>query len=602
MTAPPSWVAVGTLGPDEPAIAPYQRLAGGEPPDAATLARLSEGGDALWGVALRAGLLAQRLPSTLALRAPPAAIAPAPGRGLPDHAVAIGLVDGPVAFAHRRLRRASGASRLDWLWLLDGAAAPGGGDAPFGCELHGAALAELLARHAVPGGVDEESLYRAVGHLDMARAFTRDVARAATHGAAVLGLAACGPRPRADDPDDPGAFGREIIDAAVDAGPEAFPLMVAALPARVLGDTSGAFNALHVVLALDRMLRRAASLGLGRARPLPVVVSISLGLNGGPGDGSGLLERYIDAVSAADIPGLGERRFVLPVGNERQSRLAGSIEAPMAADGRPLWWRLPPDDGTPSFLEVWTRPLASRPEACALALSLAPPGEAGPAPLERAEFGRIYALAVANGTVARAFVQWIAQDPARPGGPGRGRILVAVPPTRPDSGAPGDAPAPPGDWRLVATGTGADRSCFPCDLYVQRDDSLDVDRPRGRQSRLVDPAWLPFDETGRRPMGDDPQARVRRTGTINAYATASAALLAGGRWGRGGAEVHYSSQGDGRPVLFAVTDDSPARPGVRVVGTRSGGFARYAGASMAAPAVARDLALRISAGLRAGAR
>jgi hypothetical protein len=51
-------------------------------------------------------------------------------------------------------------------------------------------------------------------------------------------------------------------------------------------------------------------------------------------------------------------------------------------------------------------------------------------------------------------------------------------------------------------------------------------------------------------------------------------------------------------VLFAVTDDSPARPGLRVIGARSGGVARYAGTSMAAPVVARDLAAQLSAALR----
>lgn len=606
MTASPSWVAVGQLDDHEGAVAPYQRIAGGRPFDAATVARLAEGGDALWRVALDAGLLSERAPAPEprfppmvdALRAPPALLAPAPSPDLPDDAVAIGVVDGPVAFAHRRFRLASGASRLDWLWLLDAANGGGAGDAPFGREYLGPELTDLLARHAVPGGVDEESLYRAVGHLDMARPYARDVARAATHGAAVLGLAACGPRPRSDDPDDPGAFGRAIVDPAADARPEAFPLMVAALPAQLLGDTSGAFTALHVVLALDRMLRRAASLGEGRRRRLPIVVSISLGLSGGPKDGSGLLERYIDAVSAADIPWLGDRRFVLPLGNERQSRLRAELDVPLGPDAAPLWWRLPPDDGTPSFLEIWSRRLGARPEPCGLSLGLQPPGAAGPAWLERPALGEIYALGAQSARLASAFAQWIPCDAARANADGRVRILLAVPPTRPDRGA---FAAPPGDWRLFLTERGAEPSCFPCDLHVQRDDTLDVDRPRGRQSRLVDPDWRAFDEKGRRPMGDDPGARVRRSGTINAYATARQAVLAGGRWRRGGAEVPYSGDGDGRPVRFAVTDDSPARPGLRVIGTRSGGFARYSGTSMAAPVVARDLAAELSAAERARA-
>jgi hypothetical protein len=599
MTSPLSWSLLEALDDREGAPAPYQRAFGGRPVEARAAAALAEGGDDLWRVAVAAGLLEQRLPDACPLRAPPAALSLSGAPALSRDAVAIGVVDGPVAFAHSRFRLASGATRLDWLWLLDAPRGDEPGDAPFGRELTGPGVDALIARRRTPDGVDEESVYRDVGALDMARPHARDLARRATHGTAVLGLAGgVAPAAPPPDPEAPGPAD-DARARSVARRPQDFPLMVAALPARLLADTSGAFTAAHVVLALDRMLRRAALLGRRRGRPLDIALCLSLGLTGGPCDGSGLLERYIDGVGAADVPGLGVRRFVLPVGNARQSMLRARLDAPLGPDAPPLWWRLPPDDATPSFLEIWSGPLPAPPVRCGLTLGVRLPGAAAPAMLEAPAFGHVYALGPAGGRVARAYVQWLPLDAARPGGEGRARIVLAAPPTLPGvaPAGPCDGVAPPGLWRLTVTQADPGAAWDPCDLFVQRDDSLEVDRPHGRQSRLVDPLCRRFDDAGRVLMEDDrvpphgrPLARVRRGLTLNAYASGASVVLAGGRMGRGGGDAPYSSVGDGRCVELAVTEASRSRPGVAVCGARAGGLGRFGGASMAAPQVARGAA------------
>ncbi len=450
--------------------------------------------DALALAARDARVLDAAVPLSLAPRAlAPDDAAPGPGdtRGacpdaLRDARALLAAVDLAPAFAHERFRRADGGSRLDYLWLQDVPHDGAAGGPPFGRVWTGQALDALLARWRRGGGVDEEGLYRAVGMIDLARPDARAAARAATHGTAVLDRLGGAP---------PG--GRAAGDA-VDRDPAAFPLAAVGLPEGVVSDTSGAFNAFFVMAGIDRLLRHAAARGRARGRPLPVVVTIALGLTGGSKEGTGTLERYLARVAAASVPGLGPVRFVLPSGNHRQSRQRAVVEAAMGPDDRPLWWRLPPDDATPSFLEIWGRRRDARPDACGLSVLAAPPGLPATAPLAAPAFDRLHALRLGGRTVLRALAQWV-PDPPGHDAPRRGRELLTLiaPPTRPERH--GADAAPPGDWLLaVAAAPGIDPAApFPCDLFIQRDDTLTGRRRLGRQSRFRDDAFRPRDAGGR---------------------------------------------------------------------------------------------------------
>ena len=103
---------------------------------------------------------------------------------------------------------------------------------------------------------------------------------------------------------------------------------------------------------------------------LPVVLNLSLGLTAGPRDGTGLLERFLDALATHASTGLGPVHAVLPTsGNHRTARLRATTASP----GQDRGWQLPPDDATQTPLEIWGPVRPSRPD-WPMRIGLTPPG------------------------------------------------------------------------------------------------------------------------------------------------------------------------------------------------------------------------------------
>jgi len=107
------------------------------------------------------------------------------------------------------------------------------------------------------------------------------------------------------------------------------------------------------------------------------------------------------------------------------------------------------------------------------------------------------------------------------------------------------------------------------------------------------------------------RASVRQEGTLNAYGYGDGTLLIAGYRYSDGEPAAYSSSGavdlsrrsegpyqprlDG-PDLAAVTEESPALPGILATGTYSGSVVALNGTSVAAPLTVRALADKIAAG------
>lgn len=475
----------------------------------------------------------------------------------------IGVIDDGLAYAHQRFRRSDRAggeaTRIDAFWDQDDptaqAAFPGYGRTLGKAEIDGAVAS---ATHG--GLVDEDEVYRRGG--------ASRVGRRQGHGTHVLDLAA------GEEPD---------------VAPDAPAIVAVQLPSRTTRDTSGSSLASFAIDGLHYILRRSFDLYGGKK---PIVVNLSYGMIAGPHDGSGLLEAAFDDViaryNASPLNAKTPLRIVLPAGNSHLARCHARFElAPQAT--QELRWRILPDDWTPSFLELWLAPGVDA------AVVLTPPG--GP---RSPSISKDSVWTWQPGANLLALVVY----PQAPAVNGRHRVLVAVVPTFSQSGRREVAPA--GIWQLEVTHTGASAATF--EAWIQRDDTPFGFPRRGRQSRFEDDAYVWRDEATGRPVEIDNASHIKRAGSINAIATGASTVVVGGYRRRENVVERYSAGGPvvppgrnappacGGPDVCATGADSAAHTGVLAAGTRTGSvFAMY-GTSVAAPAITRWIAARMTAG------
>ncbi len=489
----------------------------------------------------------------------PQALPPDPGR-----CAVIGVIDHAIPFAHRLLTTASGHSRVAAIWLQDAPAQDRRCDIAFGQELRGHAIDHYRLGAGARRG--EAQVYRRFGVIDPARRGGVDLQRMASHGAAVTALAA------GFAPGDPQGLDH--------------PLIAVSLPDFSVADTSGSFSPLFIQAAVFYILARARALARALGQELPVVINLSMGLTAGSLDGSALVTQLQDSVASQPDPLLGPVQFILPSGNSRQGRLRGTL-----APGGTMQWHLPPDDRTPSALELWgpASPLPQPP----LRLTLQRPGGSAIA----TQFGGPGLARLLDDTGHEAARLMLQTLPAG-GDHWRQRLTLIVPPTRP--AAPGAPTAPPGRWRITLC---AD-SPGPCTIAVQRDDTLPGFRPGGRQSGLVAEGYRRRTPDGHWPEADPDNlppgaTAVRRNGTVNALATGQTQLRVGAAHGRGGQGLppYGGLLEDGSPGdLLAPADRSANMPGLLVPASRGRALQRSSGTSLAAPRATRWLAMQLAAG------
>lgn len=499
--------------------------------------------------------------------------------------VIVAVIDDGIPFSHRNLLDAAGQStRLDYCWL-QGAATDFA--LPYGRDLTRAEIDALRAAH----GPDEDAIYARSGALDILPGRgTPSVNRFGMHGSHIIDAAA----------------GRAPGMAAADI--DKIRIVAVQLPPAVTLDTTGFGKDAYFLHALDYIFLCAEEIALAqcgdRKAPLPVVINFSYGYTGGPHDGSSPLERGLrQRVAAREAMGR-PTTLVMPSGNSFSSRMHGQIPAAALNGGKPfvIPWRLQPTDLTPSYLEIWLPAVANADNAAAFSLAVTAPTGAIPTTAKPLVFDlapqatgavQIDTKILLNGQeIGRFSVEMVNEFWKR--------VLLALVPTDPaDATLPA---APSGRWGIALQKTGGAPLSKPVACRIQRDNDPYGYSRGGRQSVFDDPRDEMFGPDGAPSRTENPpDSFVKRFGTLNGIATHDKVTVVSGFFGDTGRATDYASAGPLRPpgqppgagdVHFsAISDDSKALRGARAAGTRSGSSFRLSGTSVAAPRVARKIAL-----------
>ncbi|WP_172328651.1 hypothetical protein [Mangrovicoccus sp. HB161399] len=471
-------------------------------------------------------------------------------------------------------------NRLASVWLQQGLPpAPAKQPVPFGYEFRPGMLKFIEGFSVSRGGgavdISSESAYPGVRN---ARRKLR-LEKRFGHGSAVLGTAL--------DPAN-----REPEDSDI-------PLVMVGLPSLAVRDTSGRLlpyflitGLLYIMVAARRIAEATAA-----TEPLPVVVNLSFGILAGAKDGTGRLERIFDALCnpALELEGLGPLHLVLPMGNARQWQCHAEL-AP--GKGENLGFLLQPDDRTPTYVEIRSHGVADP------WIQIARPGsylENEDSWIDLPEHGQdVVKLegSLRHGQVrGRDLGVTVYQDVETTtiGGCRRLRILAFSPTANPELGG---QESPAGLWH-IRLAPGSSTAAGGIVLDVQRDDSIRGLSSGGRQARFTHPDYPLHDDTGRLRLDDEGNGSpVKRSGTVNAYATAKHVWRVGGSYGRVAEAdrrsrvVPYSGLAPGKDPdgdVLAPCEESRTRHGLPADSMQGGFKLRATGTSLSAPAVAACL-------------
>jgi hypothetical protein len=394
------------------------------------------------------------------------------------------------------------------------------------------------------------------------------------------------------------------------------------LPTRVTADTSGADLVAFAYDAMEYIVSRAERL---LNPPFSVVINLSYGKIAGPHDGTSELEWGIDQLVRDCETRRIKLRVVLPAGNNHLLRCHAAMTFTAGAKVA-LNWRVLPDDRTPSFLEIWMPFRRGGGDPRRVKVTVTPPGGA-PKTIEEKR-GAYASWAIGNSIYAEMSYTH------QPHPTQRGFFFIALQPTARLRRSTQQAPyalAPAGSWTVEIENL----QLTPREIvhaWIQRDDSVQGYRRRGRQSYFDDRRYDRYDHAGRDVESDNyvrpvPRTRapgasaISREGTLNAIATGSKLDVIGGIVRKtsliddgSGALRHemlaakYSASGpitpprdtiivtrDG-PSAALASEDSKVHVGVLAAGTRSGSTVAMGGTSVAAPQIARWIADEFAAG------
>lgn len=514
---------------------------------------------------------------------------PNPGPNLPagpvtkfkaNKAVIVAVIDDGIAVANERFRLGPDRTRVAWFYDMNAPSENPPANTPAldaaGRAWHHSQINKLMAEH-----VEEADVYRAMGLIGT-RLDRRDPLRfRGTHGTAVLDVASG----YAGTPDDVHEAKRR-------------PIVAVQLPSGVAEDRSATLLPTSFDLALDFVGAKARALSAeltGGQKLLPLVVNFSFGIHAGPHDGHGEIARRIEAFidDYRSQPGSPPCEVVVSAGNSLQQRSAAVMQAPAVGASDSLDWFQMADDRTSSFVQIWLP--ESDIEAQQVEVSLSP-SRGGPAGSAATRLGEALDWIDDDGNVlARLYHRRVRGARSKP----RECITIALRPTA--EYAPGDIVVPHGDYTVSVKNLALPKGAV-ISLRVQRDDPEMRSRRRGRQSRWSEASYRRYDKETTRLINDETIGgdHIRRLGTQSEYATGTRSVVVAGYRRSDGEPAFYSSSGPAGlrpgPTLAAVSEESPALPGVLASGTYTGSITAFSGTSQSAPAVTRALAGEIARG------
>ncbi len=499
----------------------------------------------------------------------------------------LGIIDDSLALAHTNFLDPRGRPRTAFFWRQDHA---GKGSIPatmgYGHELTGADIHAAMQANVFGGMVDEGGVYIDLGLSTLGqeppqgRIQFHALDTPTSHGTHVADLAA-GPRTmEAQVANLPPGF--DAPPSWAEAGDDASrcPLVAVQLDYDTVADTSGGSMNVHVLDGLMYILSRCAA-------SAQVTVNVSFGTLAGPHDGTSLLEAAMDQLLAL----LGNRRLaiVIAAGNSYQDRTHANLTL-RRGQSETLHWRVLPDDASQSFLELWLPP-----DAEGIELQITPPGRTA-LPTLRIGQSRMWLDGGDKPVCALIYPRHVAT-----GNHGTCALLALAPSF---SFKREDATAPAGLWEISLTNTRS--GSVTIDAYVERDDVVIPARGGARQSHFEDRFYNTSGNPGDWVDHPDNPSLIRRSGNFNSIGTGSQTVSVGGTRIADGSWAHYSPRKPDpdasrpeRPVVVKVpdtqafSDENAALLGLKAAGTRSGGVARLAGTSDAAPQAARRILNRM---------
>jgi hypothetical protein len=412
---------------------------------------------------------------------------PSPGLGglLEQRSTIIGVVDVGCAYANKRWR-----DRIAALWRQD--ADSDGNELPasdtrYGREWVASGEPRVIEPlRNVSSVIDEENSYRRFG-FGAALAYR-------SHGAAVLGQIADGHDLR-------------------------IPILAVELPHATVSYSARSALSAHVFDGVAWILARGRRDADDTSTRF--VINVSMGTQAGPHDGSSILERGFDELIDAYRSPTGERlAIVLAAGNSYEARCHAELDLKR---GKPatLALSVPPDDLTPSYVEVWCPTSVSND----LKLTLIDPTgrECGVTAGTQAQLKNVSAKTAA-----------MIVFPNRSAGGDRRGALIAIAPTV--SGV-----AAHGRWLIKLESSEAVSNIH---IYVERDNSMfDPARRRGRQTTLLHAIRdTPGRHTTRSPDVAHESDYIRRDGTLNSIATGLHTIVVGSYVHRERKPSRYSRQ------------------------------------------------------------
>ena len=323
------------------------------------------------------------------------------------------------------------------------------------------------------------------------------------------------------------------------------------------------------------------------AKTTKVVINLSYGPTTGPHDGTAELEGALQDLVAQfnGSPGNAKLDIVLAAGNAYLSEGHVLFRRSHGQPDNVRWtWRLPPDNTSLCFAEIWMKKNDAGPVDVTL---ISPSG---------ATFTPTAPVTPPPGILPPAGV-----DIPIPWSADSMMWRLQVEPTIAASGVVAEH----GDWTIVVRNIPARAELH---AYAARTDPNMNLNTGAKRSYFVDPKWEQTHSAaascefahGRFSKAG---SLIERRGTLNGIATADDASVhvAGGYILSDGRKSSYASAGPARdgprsgPDFALPCDESHALKGIRAGGNRSGGLFRLVGTSTAAPQLGRYVGTAIPA-------
>lgn len=504
------------------------------------------------------------------------------------------IIDHGCPFAHPEFRRVEATgTRVRYLWLQDSGAlrrtpqqpplarpikhGTGYTLFPYGWDLRGAQLDELMRQCSQGGEVDEGAVYERLGYDLM-----RDIS---SHGAHVMSVACGHPNPLERQKGEAHLFGygaepaMEAVETALAEGDLPDPagaceIIFIQLPQRAVEDTSG--GGMQVFL-LDALLY-----ALDRVEPTAeMVINCSFGTHGGPHNGSRMIDKAIQ--NLLDHSGLNTPpTIIFPVGNSLNA--ACHAKGHIKGDGNwSVTVNILPDKSTDTFIEWWV-PV----ELDLNSFNLVAQGPRG-IHLELPAHNHCSVWSEPGRPDAGPVVTLIRSLSATQS---HHRFLAVIGPTS-TLNANGDS-APYGHWSFDLVSTEPALIQVEIQARIERDDAFfhpQVDR----QSRFVASHQEDIDKPHL-------ETWISKKGTNSPYTDIPGVKSVGALTRPTEHDTHLASSGistmlalysaaapDGSPHYLAYVDDSSVLWGRLAQGHRARMWVRRNGTSVAAPQVARAL-------------